>query len=122
MGDKPKTHCYEGHPLVPENLRVNSYGFRQCRTCYNLAVNRRRAIPREALKEIASIVPSATVMVIMADGSEFRVVPLDQFWALQRIARNAINRKGGTPKGRRWPKAALAEAVRNLTVVERMLK
>ena len=28
-----QTHCYRGHPLSGENLKIDHHGHRQCRTC-----------------------------------------------------------------------------------------
>lgn len=28
-----KTHCYQGHAYTPENTKLDSRGFRVCRTC-----------------------------------------------------------------------------------------
>lgn len=30
-----KTHCVHGHPLSGDNLRIDTRGYRQCRTCYS---------------------------------------------------------------------------------------
>jgi len=33
MGAPRKTHCLNGHPMVPENLYVKANGERCCRSC-----------------------------------------------------------------------------------------
>jgi hypothetical protein len=45
MGDRKKTHCRNGHPLVDGNLRVNSYGFRCCLIC-----DKRRRAARQRVR------------------------------------------------------------------------
>lgn len=33
--NKVKTHCPQGHPLSGSNIRMDKYGFRNCRACQN---------------------------------------------------------------------------------------
>ena len=37
-----KTHCIRGHEFTPENTRLNSKGYRACRTCKRVDSRRRR--------------------------------------------------------------------------------
>lgn len=38
-----KTHCKRGHEFTPENTRIRTTGFRNCRTCYNKQRRDKRA-------------------------------------------------------------------------------
>ena len=49
-----KTHCKRGHPLIGENLWVNSHGERQCRTCERMR-GRNREAKRRKLAGIVAV-------------------------------------------------------------------
>lgn len=91
MGDKKKAYCYRGHQLTPDNIRTNGEGFRQCRICYNERVRDRRKQLREALQTIADFP--------MPDGY---IECMNAFVVVRRIASDAIRRKPGIPRGRKW--------------------
>jgi hypothetical protein len=51
--NKLKTHCNAGHALSGENLRIESYGSRRCRTCWLAAAKRsenRKKAARDGIK------------------------------------------------------------------------
>lgn len=47
-----KTHCDNGHPLLGDNMRIETYGSRRCKTCAREANARYKATQR-ALREAA---------------------------------------------------------------------
>lgn len=40
---KAKTHCPQGHPYTPDNLRANKNGYRACLTCHRERARRKAA-------------------------------------------------------------------------------
>lgn len=49
---RKRTHCFRGHPFLPETTTYRSDGQRQCRTCYRATkaiYSRRRRLAKKAL-------------------------------------------------------------------------
>jgi hypothetical protein len=46
IAQRAKTHCKKGHPFSPENTHITPEGWRSCRTCARLKVQRQREARR----------------------------------------------------------------------------
>lgn len=93
-----KTHCVNGHPWVPENIRVKKNGHHECRVCY-LAHKRewskkRRAREREVREVSRAPSTAEQILAVLGDGST--VMEVAERLGLSRAAVSmSINRLQG---------------------------